>query len=75
MKILANETKTRMDMNDMRVPPKYSHRPRSAVSDATEKHVNMAAVAIRAVTIILGLMAMAKSIKEPKPRPVNEIED
>lgn len=60
-------------MKDIKEPPKNSHRPRSAVREAIEKHVNMAAVAIRAVTIILGLMAMAKSIKEPKPRPANKI--
>jgi hypothetical protein len=62
-------------MKVIRVPPRYSQFPLFAVIEASEKQVNIAAVEMRAVTIILGLTAIAKSSNEPNPRPVIEMKE
>ncbi len=70
--MFANDSPTSTVRKVSRVPPKYSHRPRLAVSEAIEKQVKMAAVPSRAVTIMLGLIEMAKSINDPRPRPATK---
>ena len=57
--MLANDNPIKAVKKVNKVPPKYNHLPRSAVSEATEKQTKIAAVDMRAVTIILGLIVMA----------------
>lgn len=67
--MLANDNPINTVMKVINVPPRYSHCPRLAVNEAIEKHVNIAAVDIRAVTIICGDTVIAKSSNEPRPTP------
>lgn len=50
--MLANDKAINTVIKVIKVPPRYSHCPRLAVNEAIEKHVNIAAVEMRAVTII-----------------------
>jgi len=60
----------RMDRPLLKIPPRKRYERLLAHKALKEKHMKIAVDAMNAVTIICGLMSMAKSRTGPKPRPM-----
>jgi len=60
----------RMDSPLLKIPPRKRYERLLAHKALREKHTKIAVEAMKAVTIICGLISMAKSRTGPKPRPM-----
>lgn len=66
---LARDINMRTDRNDIRVPPRYSHFPRSANMAERLNDTNINVEAKNAVGIILGSTWITYSKSGPIPKP------
>jgi len=67
--MLARDINMRTDNNDIKVPPRYNHFPRSANMAEILNDVNTNVEAKNAVGMILGSTWMTYSKSGPIPRP------